>query len=404
MPVGGDRPSGERLIGLIRDRLPAGETIGIAVSGGGDSIALLHLVLQAGLRAEAVTVDHRLRPESGTEADGVALACARLGVPHVVQVWDHGPVQGNLMDAARRARMGLVLDWARGRGIAHVALGHTRDDQAETVLMGLARSAGIAGLSGMRRDWVEGGVTFHRPMLDAGRDELRDWLRSQGIDWVDDPTNEDVRFDRIKARKVLGALMPLGITAKGLAAVAGHLASAQAALAEQVQAAAGRHVTAAAGALRIGPGLVAEPAEVQRQLLAQAVGWLSGKTYLPRAEGLARFQQALCDGRDATLQGCRARKGWLLREARHLGIAVPVGQVWDRRWRVTGPAGTVAALGDAGLRACPDWRSTGLSRDVLAVTPGVWQGETLVAAPLAGWENGWSAQLDAPDAFFGLSD
>lgn len=394
----------DRLVGLVRDRLPPGETIGIAVSGGGDSTALLHLALVAGFRVEAVTVDHRLRAESAAEAAEVADACAKLGLPHQVRVWEHGPVTGNLMDAARRARMGLIGDWARERGIGHVALGHTRDDQAETLLMGLARQAGIDGLAGMRRGWAEGGVTFHRPLLDAGREELRDWLRGRGITWVDDPTNEDVRFTRVKARAALALLEPLGITAEGLADVAGHLAGVQAALTEQVRRAVQSHVEVKAGALRIAPGLYAEPQEVQRQLVARAIGWLSREPYRPRAGDLSRFLQSLSEGRDATLQRCRASGGWVLREARHVGPPVPVGALWDGRWRVMGPEGTVRALGDAGLRACPDWRATGLPRMVLAVTPGVWQDDTLLAAPLAGLENGWSAQLDAPDHLFGLSD
>jgi tRNA(Ile)-lysidine synthase len=394
----------DRLVGLVRDRLPAGETIGIAVSGGGDSTALLHLALAAGLRAEAVTVDHRLRAESAAEAAGVAEACALLGVPHEVKVWEHGQVTGNLMDAARRARMGLIRDWAVAREIRHVALGHTRDDQAETLLMGLARRAGLDGLAGMRRDWAEGGVTFHRPLLDAGRAELRDWLMARRVGWVDDPTNEDTRFTRVKARAALLALEPLGITAEGLAEVAGHLAGVRAALAAQLRAAAERHVTVRAGALRFWPGFFTEPAEVQRQLVARAIGWMSPEPYLPRAGELRRFLRALSEGRDATLQGCRTSGGWVLREARHVGGPVAVGDLWDRRWRVTGPPGTVRALGDAGLRACPDWRATGLPRLVLAVTPGVWQGETLISAPLAGWKDGWSAQLDAPEHLFGLSD
>jgi tRNA(Ile)-lysidine synthase len=391
-------------VGLVRDRLPPGETIGIALSGGGDSTALLHLALVAGLKVEAVTVDHRLRAESAAEAAGVAAACASLGVPHEVKVWEHGPVAGNLMDAARRARMALIRDWARGRGIGHVALGHTRDDQAETLLMGLARRAGIDGLAGMRRAWAEGGVTFHRPLLDAGREELRDWLRGRGIPWVDDPTNEDARFTRVRARAALAVLEPLGVTAEGLAEVAGHLAGVQAALAEQVRQAAARHVEVKAGALRIAPDLFDEPAEVPRQLVARAIGWLSPEPYRPRADDLSRFLQALGRQGDATLHGCRTSRGWIFREARHLGPPVPVGTLWDGRWRVTGPDGSVRALGDAGLRACPDWRKTGLPRLVLAVTPGVWHGEVLVAAPLAGWDNGWSAQLDAPDHLFGLSD
>ena len=169
----------DRLVGLIRDGLPAGVTIGVALSGGGDSTALLHLCLTAGFAVEAVTVDHRLRPESAAEAAAVGDWCRALGVRHEVRVWEHGAVSGNLMDAARRARMGLICDWAKARGIGVVALGHTRDDQAETVLMGLARAAGIGGLSGMRREFDQGGVRVHRPLLAAGREELREWLRGR---------------------------------------------------------------------------------------------------------------------------------------------------------------------------------------------------------------------------------
>lgn len=381
MPV-----DGARLVGLIRDSLPAGETIGIAVSGGGDSTALLHLAVQAGLRVEAVTVDHRLRAGSADEAEAVARVCVGLGVAHAVRVWDHGlDVPGNLMDAARRARLALIADWARGRGIQHVTLGHTRDDQAETVLMGLARAAGVAGLSGMRRRWSEGGVTFHRPLLDAGRKELRDWLHAQDLPWVDDPTNDNPRFTRVKARRVLAALAPLGITAEGLAEVAGHLASAQDVVAAQVRLAARRHVIEVAGALQFAQALWAEPPELRRQVVGAAIGWLSGAPYTPRAHDLARLIGAMAAGRDATLQGCRARQGWLLREARALGGPVSVGQVWDGRWTVKGATGEVRALGADGLRQCPDWRAVGIPRQVLEVTPGVWQGDRLVAAPSAGF-------------------
>ena len=374
----------DRLVGLVRAGLPAGQVVGVALSGGGDSTALLHLCRAAGLAVEAVTVDHDLRPESAEEAAKVALDCAALGVPHVVAVWKHGPVAGNLMDAARRARSGLIRDWARARGIGHVALGHTRDDQAETVLMGLARQAGIAGLSGMRPCWTEGDLVFHRPLLTAGRDELRAWLRGRTVSWIDDPTNEDVRFQRVRARKVLVALAGLGITAEGLAGVAGHLASVQAALAVQVRGA-GRHMTESAGALQVDPGLWREPTEVQRQLIVAALGWLSGVGYAPRAADVLRFRAAMQAGRDATLAGCRYRKGWLLREGRALGGPVDLAQVWDGRWRVTGPVGEVRALGAAGLRQSPDWRRVGLPRQVLEVTPGVWQGDVLLAAPSAGF-------------------
>jgi tRNA(Ile)-lysidine synthase len=396
--------SADRLIGLIRDGLPADKTIGVALSGGGDSTALLHLCLRAGFKVEAVTVDHRLRPDSAAEAATVAAGCAALGVPHEVRVWVHGTVRGNLMDQARRARMWLIGDWAQARRIGVVALGHTRDDQAETVLMGLARAAGLAGLSGMRPAWDEAGVRFCRPLLAAGREELRDWLLSEGIGWIDDPTNENDRYARVKARKTLAALAPLGVSVEGLSDVARHLAQAQAALAAQVAGVAGQRVAEVAGALRFDAALWAEPEEVQRQVVIVALQWLSGADYAPRAAEVARLMLAMTAGQDATLAGCRARAGWLMREPRAVGGPVPVGQLWDGRWSVTGPVGEVRALGADGLRQVKDWRSCGISREVLVTTPAVWQGETLLAAPLAGHSAEWQAKLDRPFHLFPSMD
>jgi tRNA(Ile)-lysidine synthase len=199
------------------------------------------------------------------------------------------------------------------------------------------------------------------------------------------------------------ALEPLGITVERLAGVAGHLASAREVLLAEVARAATRHVRQAAGALHFAPRLAGEAPEVRRLLVSRAVGWMVQEPYLPRADELGRFAEALMAGRAATLSGCRAKGGWLMREARAIGSDVPVGEVWDRRWRVAGPPGRVRALGPR-LGDVEGWRTTGLPREVLEVTPGVWQDERLVSAPLAGWENGWTAQLDAPDHLFGLSD
>lgn len=375
----------DRLVGLIRDSFPAGETVGVALSGGGDSTALLHLCRQAGFKVEAVTVDHRLRPESGDEAAAVAKGCAALGVRHEVRVWSHGEVTGNLMDAARKARMALIRDWARARGIDVVALGHTRDDQAETVLMGLARAAGLAGLSGMRREWDDDGMRFYRPLLGVGREELRRFLRKQKIAWIDDPTNEDERFTRVKARKALAALGPLGITAEQLGEVAANLSRAQNAQKEMVASLCAHLVEDRAGALWLHPALLDQSVEVIRQIVLVSLRWLSGAEHDPRRDALFRLLGAIDDDRDATLAGCRYRKGWLMREPRAVGGPVPVGQVWDRRWMVTGSVGEVRALGPEGLRQCPEWRATGLPRQVLEVTPGLWQGDRLIAAPCAGF-------------------
>ncbi len=403
MPV----EASDRLVGLVRAALPSGKTIGVALSGGGDSVALLHLCLAAGLPVEAVTVDHGLRDGSAAEAVAVAADCAALRVRHEARVWVHGTVPGNLMDRARRARMVLIRDWARDRGIAVVALGHTRDDQAETLLMGLARAAGIDGLSGMRREWSDAGVRFLRPLLDAGREELRDWLRVRNIGWIEDPTNENDRFLRVKARRVLAALKPMGITAEGLAAAAGHLAQVKAALKVQVVDAAARLLREEAGSLAIDPGIQAEPHEVRRRLIVAGLMWLSAGEYAPRADAVARLEAAIAAGRDATLWGCRWRSGRMMREAKAVGGAVPLGALWDGRWVLEGPGvqgAEVRALGAAGLSACPDWRAAGLPREVLVVTPALWEGTALIAAPVAGMGRDWSARIAAPFHLFGLSD
>ena len=146
-------------VAAVMARAPAGP-VGVAVSGGSDSTALLALV-RAWAEAEgrsvlAVTVDHRLRPESAGEAGVVAELCARLGVGHATRVWADAPGRGNLQASARAARQHLIGAWAREAGLAAVALGHTLDDQAETVLLRLARGSGVDGLAAMRAAQASG--------------------------------------------------------------------------------------------------------------------------------------------------------------------------------------------------------------------------------------------------------
>lgn len=361
-------------------------------------MALLHMVAEIASRTGravcALTVDHRLRPEAAAEAAFVGRACKALGVPHEVLVWDHGAIVGNLMDAARDARYRMMTDWARGRGIGFVLLGHTADDQAETFLMGLARSAGLDGLTGMRPHWQQGGVTFLRPLLGLSRAALRSYLQGKGQVWIDDPTNDNDRYTRVKARRALKALKPLGVTVDRLSQVIHNLAMVQGVVRDAVARAAREVVTETAGALifdrsALGP---CGP-EVERRLLIAMVRWIGGAGHPPREAQVAALGRALAEGRDATLGGCRFRqKGGLVtvtREARAAGGAVSPGTLWDGRWEVQAASGEVRgeirALGADGLRQCGDWRASGLPRQVLEVTPGVWQGDRLLAAPCAGF-------------------
>lgn len=399
------------------ERLP--DRVAVAVSGGGDSMALLAAFLRARRDHQsfhAVTVDHSLRPESAAEAQMVADHCARIGVPHTTLIWDHGGViDGNLMQAARDARYRLIAEWALGQGIDHVLLGHTADDNAETFLMELARSAGLAGLSGMRFEWEKHDVRWMRPFLHLRRERLRDYLRHQGIGWIDDPSNDNPQFQRVRARKALAALEPLGITTDAILKSMGHLGDLRRGLECRARDALPRVATELAGAVTLDwPAIRQEMPEVQRILLVAALRAVGGHDYPPRGPQLAEAMVAIGHCRPTTLGGCLIRATretvTILREPREVAqLVAPVGKEWDGRWSVAppldiGPDGLeIRALGADGLRACPDWRATGLSRDVLIVTPAVWDGPRLIAAPPAGMANGWTAKIDRPLRDFILS-
>ncbi|MEM1415130.1 MAG: tRNA lysidine(34) synthetase TilS, partial [Myxococcota bacterium] len=177
----------------------------VACSGGGDSVALTRLLArlapELGLELHVATVDHGLRAGSGREALLVAALARRLGLDHVTL-----PVKvaaGSLQAQARVARYAALRAHARRLGTRRIAVGHTLDDQAETVLYRALRGAGIEGLAGIapaRRDGVV------RPLLDCRRAALRAHLRHLGETWVEDPSNADPRFARARLRAFWGEL------------------------------------------------------------------------------------------------------------------------------------------------------------------------------------------------------
>jgi tRNA(Ile)-lysidine synthase len=385
------------------------EHVGIAVSGGGDSMALLvltqHWAAARGARMSAVTVDHGLRLQAADEAAMVARACAGRGIAHDILHWHGWDGSGNLQAEARDARYRLIADWAKAKGVETVCLGHTRDDQAETFLMRLARKAGSDGLRGMAERFERHGVRWVRPLLGVGREDLRAFLQRQGVAWVDDPSNEDAGFDRVKARRVLEALAPLGIDAETLSDVARHLAAENGLIRETVAAALQGLVEERCGAVSMAQDSFAglHP-EVRRRFLARAVQWIAGADYPPRTGGVADMEAALLQGGTQTLGGAIGWAGrgrvWLARE--YAAVRAMRGAPFDERWHVEGPQGDVEirALGPEGLPQIPGWRDLGLPRRVLLPTPAAWRGETVIAAPLAGFGPGWRAGLTGERAGF----
>lgn len=393
------------------------DKMAVAVSGGGDSMALLHLMNQYcelhGSQLFAVTVNHGLRAGAAQEAEAVGAFCATLGVPHDILVWDDWDGTGNLQAQARDARYRRISDWAARRGISSVAMGHTADDQAETVLMRLSRRAGVDGLSAMPRVTRRHGVDWVRPLLSVTRADLRTYLRRHQITWAEDPSNEDMRFERIKARKALVALGDLGIDADGLAMVAEQMRAARTALNWQTFLAARDIATVVSGAVVLNERrLHGLPDEIRRRLLVGAMGWISGSTYPPRRAAVATLMAALRKGQGSTVDGCHARrvKGniWIFRELEAVRyMIVAPGVLWDARWRVTPVAGAaiteglcIGPLGPGGVEQCDDWRISGLPLPVVMSTPAVWRDDTLVAAPLVRPDQNWHAAVEGGDETF----
>ncbi len=385
--------------------------LGIGVSGGSDSMALLHLLRACaaarGVALEAATVDHGLRPEAAAEAGFVADSCGALGIRHETLRWAGWDGRGNLQAEARAARYRLLADWAQRRGLDAVALAHTRDDQAETFLMRLAREAGVDGLSAMASRFSRDGAAFWRPVLPVARADLRDFLSRHGQSWRDDPSNENRRFDRVKARQALAGLADLGIDSATLFAVAGNLADAREALRYTAQETARRIARIEAGDVVFDrEALIAEPHEIVRRLLVAGLVWVSTAPYPPRRDAILGLERAIAAKNPHTLHGCLITTGAdfvrISREARAVeGEVVAFGRPWDKRWQVTGPGEgcELRALGEA-LKDCPDWRETGFARATLLASPAVWRGENLVAAPVAGFGAGFSATIDHPQGDF----
>ncbi|SFC96551.1 tRNA(Ile)-lysidine synthase [Tropicimonas isoalkanivorans] len=395
---------------------PPPARIGVAVSGGGDSAALMHLAsawaTRAGVALEVATIDHGLRAEAAAEAALVASGAETLGLPHETLHWRGWDGRGNLQDQARRARYGLLTAWAQRRGLRAVLLGHTRNDNAECVLLGLSRGAGLDGLSGMRPAFRRSGVLLVRPLLSVPREALRDWLLARHLHWIDDPSNEDNRFARVRAREALDRLSALGITAEALARSAENLRRTREGLQEILRAEARAHCSTEAGDVIVAPGaLEAMPEEIARRLLNAALRWVACADYPPRAQNVALL---MGDGEarhaGMTLHGCLVRETpdglRISREpeaARRAPTAGPE-DLWDGRWQVAGPFQpdmVVRDLGEAGLSQAADWRASGLPRATCLASPAVWQGETLRAAPLLEPNGDFVARV-VPDFFEGL--
>lgn len=285
----------------------AAARLGLAVSGGADSTALL-LLAKAALpgRIEVVTVDHGLRAEAAAEAAQVAELCANLQVPHATLAVE--VAGGNLQAEARRARYAAMADWIAERELVALATGHHADDQAETLLMRLNRGSGVAGLAGARARGIVPGtrIPLLRPLLDWRRTELEAIVGEAGIEVVADPSNLDDRFDRVRMRKALAGADWLDVPA--VAASAAHLSEADEVVEWVALHEYRDNVRREAMGLHYRPGA---PRAAVLRVVARIVTELGGEA--PRGRAVARLVDSLLAGKPASIGDLLVRPnvaGW----------------------------------------------------------------------------------------------
>jgi len=275
------------------------QTIGLAISGGPDSLALLLLAHAARPgKIVAATVDHGLRPEAADEAAMVGERCAALGVPHQILTldWPDGKPTANVQAIAREKRYAALFDWAAAGGITAIATAHHADDQAETLLMRLARGAGIGGLAGARPTrHISAELRVIRPLLLWRKAELEALVAAAGLEAVDDPTNSDPAHDRSRVR---AALSGSGFDdALGYALSAMHLADAEEALLWSLADLAPQRLTQGEDGWMLDPrGL---PIEYLRRLVVLALARCGAEA--PRGPQLTQAIASLLQGEQAML-------------------------------------------------------------------------------------------------------
>jgi tRNA(Ile)-lysidine synthase len=283
------QPAASRTEDLLEERalerlfapLGSASAILVAVSGGPDSMALLHLIArwadrEGRPRIMVATVDHGLRPEAANEAALVASRCAALGVSHRILSWQGTKPATGLQDAARQARYTLLVGVAKAEGASHLVTAHTLDDQAETLMMRLAAGSGLAGLAGMRPEIERDGIRHVRPLLGCAKSALVELCRQEGWPFVEDPSNADPRFARTRWRRLMPDLAEEGLTTERLGRLAARVLRAEEALDFKAREAFDRARSGGDGGKALdmtldGSFLLDEPFEIAVRVLALAV-------------------------------------------------------------------------------------------------------------------------------------
>ena len=375
--------------------------IAVAVSGGGDSLALTVLmqewVTARGGEMLTLTVDHKLRPNSSAEAKCVQKLMRTRGISHDILTWEGNKPATHVQEMARKARYKLLLSTCKQRGFPFLAIAHNLEDQIETFWMRLTHGSGLDGLSAMAPVRVTEGVSVIRPVLPFSREQLRATCLQHDMEWIEDPSNANKKYLRPKLRAFENLLKKEGLTPERLAQTVQKLEDARQALQVMTD-------TTFAECVLLHPEGYAtlktekwkqSPHEIQRRVLTQILMILSPQPY---PSGFGAIEQTRIELHNQffsgkTLTGCEifpGRTGGILltreSDAVESRVRVQKMMVWDGRFAVSGFSGKlldIGALGEKGLYELKkNMENSGtLPFKVKRVLPALWQGKNLLAVP-----------------------
>ncbi len=382
--------SPENAASRFLDRLSGSRRLLVAISGGSDSTGLL-IALDRAIRScrlphslTAVTIDHLLRAESTAEAEAVGRLCASRGIPHRTIAWKDEKPKTGISVAAREARYRLLAKAATEFGTDLIVTGHTLDDQEETVAMRATRAAddnlGLAGMAEAtlhdRRFWLL------RPFLSVRRQHIRDYLLQLDLGWIDDPSNEDRKYERVRLRQDRGAVDPEAIRSAGVERTE---------LSRQAAALIGTHAAGYASlVVKLPPEAVSPRSPAFLHAFSTLCAVTGGRSHRPGRESMNRLISFLATDRTGRITLSRAlverRKDglFLMRENRDiLPLEIPAGETaeWDGRFRITN-TGTQTVRVTPGQAApplpCPQGLADGIIRHLNRIGPSVAPGKAIV--------------------------
>ena len=372
--------------------LPQATTkVAVAVSGGADSMCMALLLSKSYKKLTALIVDHGLRSESAKEAKLVKSRLEKLGIEVVILKWDGEKPQSNIHEHARKARYELLTEHCKKNKIKNLFLAHTKNDQAETVMLRIYRGSGIDGISAMREKTLKNGVIILRPLLDVTRAQIEAYLQSKKIKWIDDPSNYNTKYERVKVRKVINSLDDKEQWIDRLNLLANNAQRSSGFIKDMVK----KEFSKIVRLDKLGYVEVAHAKffclheEIALKILVKIFTIFNGATHQQRLKSLKSCYEAMLNKKDSTLAGVEIKyiKGsiYFIREVK----AIKATEKWSNRFKLSNPKNyEIRPLTAAGWNQIKAQviKKTWPHIKVVYALPAFFRNNHLVSCPLLGIE------------------